>query len=54
LPGACGAAANTTGAVVVNLGTGATNALGGTVDNATGAGSPPSSYGFVRFKAKVN
>jgi uncharacterized repeat protein (TIGR01451 family) len=54
LPGACGAAANKTGAVVVNLGTGATNTLGGTVDNATGIGSPPSSYGFVRFKAKVN
>jgi uncharacterized repeat protein (TIGR01451 family) len=54
LPGACGAAANTTGAVVVNLGAGATNALGGTVPNATTPGSPNTSYGFVRFKAKVN
>jgi uncharacterized repeat protein (TIGR01451 family) len=54
LPGACGAAANTTGAVVVNLGTGATNTLGGTVPNAINPGSPTDSYGFVRFKAKVN
>jgi uncharacterized repeat protein (TIGR01451 family) len=54
LPGACGAAVNTTGAVVVNLGTGATNALGGTVRNATAPGTPTDSYGFVRFKAKVN
>jgi uncharacterized repeat protein (TIGR01451 family) len=54
LPGACGAAANTTGAVVVNLGAGATNALGGTVPSATTSGSPNTSYGFVRFKAKVN
>jgi uncharacterized repeat protein (TIGR01451 family) len=54
LPGACGAAANTTGAVVVNLGTGATNAAGGTVPNATAPGTPADSYGFVRFKAKTN
>jgi uncharacterized repeat protein (TIGR01451 family) len=54
LPGACGAAANTTGAVVVNLGTGATNAAGGTVPNATAPGAPADSYGFVRFKAKTN
>jgi uncharacterized repeat protein (TIGR01451 family) len=54
LPGACGAAVNTTGAVVVNLGTGATNALGGSVPNAITTGSPNTSYGFVRFKAKVN
>jgi uncharacterized repeat protein (TIGR01451 family) len=54
LPAACGAAANTTGAVVINLGASATNTLGGTVPQATSAGSPTSSYGFVRFKAKVN
>lgn len=53
LPGACGPAANDTGAVVVNLGTGATNALGGTVPKADTPGSPNTSYGFIRFKAKV-
>jgi uncharacterized repeat protein (TIGR01451 family) len=53
LPGVCGAEANTTGAVVVNLGTGATNALGGTVPNAT-APATAGSYGFIRFKAKTN
>jgi uncharacterized repeat protein (TIGR01451 family) len=54
LPTACGAAANTTGAVVVNLGSGATKTLGGTVPQAISAGSPTNSYGFIRFKAKVN
>jgi uncharacterized repeat protein (TIGR01451 family) len=54
LPAACGTAANTTGAVVINLGMGATNALGGTVPHAIAPNNPTSSYGFVRFKAKVN
>jgi uncharacterized repeat protein (TIGR01451 family) len=54
LPAACGTAANTTGAVVVNLGAGATNALGGTIPQAIAPDSPTDSYGFVRFKAKVN
>ena len=35
---------NTNGAIVVNL---------GSLPNATGAGTPASSYGFVRFRAKV-
>jgi uncharacterized repeat protein (TIGR01451 family) len=54
LPPVCGAAANATGAVVVNLGASATHSLGGTIPNATAPGRPTSSYGFVRFKAKVN
>ncbi len=54
LPAACGTAANTTGAVVINLGTGATNALGGTIPPAIAPNNPTNSYGFVRFKAKVN
>lgn len=36
---------NTNGAIVVNL---------GTLPNATAAGNPPGSYGFVRFKGFVN
>jgi hypothetical protein len=36
---------NTNGAIVVNL---------GTLPNATSAGDPPGSYGFVRFKGQVN
>jgi uncharacterized repeat protein (TIGR01451 family) len=54
LPNACGPAANQTGAVVVNLGTGATNVSGGAIPPANTPGSPSSSYGFIRFKAKVN
>jgi uncharacterized repeat protein (TIGR01451 family) len=54
LPNACGPAANQTGAVVVNLGTGATNTSGGAIPQANTPGSPSSSYGFIRFKAKVN
>jgi hypothetical protein len=53
LPGACGAGANTTGAVVVNLGSGATNATGGSLPNATAPGTPTTSYGWIRFRAKV-
>jgi uncharacterized repeat protein (TIGR01451 family) len=54
LPTACGATTNATGAVVFNLGTGGTNGSGGTIPQATASGSPTNSYGFVRFKAKVN
>jgi uncharacterized repeat protein (TIGR01451 family) len=54
LPSACGTAANTNGAVVINLGTGATNTLGGTVPQAIAPNNPTNAYGFVRFKAKVN
>lgn len=60
LPAVCGGVLtnNPTGAVVVNLGTGATSNgstnLGGTVPNATAPGTPATSFGFVRFRAKVN
>ncbi|NJN37955.1 MAG: DUF11 domain-containing protein, partial [Acaryochloridaceae cyanobacterium CSU_3_4] len=59
LPAVCGGVLtdNPTGAVVVNLGTGATSNgstnLGGTVPNATAPGTPATSFGFVRFRAKV-
>ena len=33
------------GAVVVNM---------GSIPNATGSGTPANSYGFIRFKAKIN
>jgi trimeric autotransporter adhesin len=58
LPSFCATAANPninsnpTGAVVINLGAGATNAIGGSLTNATAPGTPPTSYGFVRFKVK--
>lgn len=47
-----GSAANTNGAIVTDVvkGTGAANQL----PPATTAGNPPNSYGFIRFKAKVN
>jgi uncharacterized repeat protein (TIGR01451 family) len=45
LPASCGTALNDTGAVVVNL---------GNVPFATGQGTPNTSYGYVRFRAKVN
>jgi hypothetical protein len=54
LPVACGSAANTAGAVVINLGIGATSSSGGTVPHAIAPNNPANSYGFVRFKAKVN
>ncbi len=44
-PSACTATNNGKGAVVVNI---------GTVSNATGAVTPANSYGFIRFKAKIN
>lgn len=49
---ASGAAANTNGAVVVDVvkGTGAANQL----PPATAAGDPANSYGFIRFRAKVD
>jgi hypothetical protein len=44
-PVACKGTPNGRGAVVVNI---------GTVPNATGSGTPANSYGFIRFKAKIN
>lgn len=46
-PVAC-SGSNTNGAVVVNVVTGAT-----TLPNATAPGTPPNSYGFIRFRATV-
>jgi uncharacterized repeat protein (TIGR01451 family) len=58
LPAFCGSVTNPTGAVVVNLGQGATSQgstdLGGTIPGATTAGIPTTSFGFIRFKAKTN
>jgi uncharacterized repeat protein (TIGR01451 family) len=47
-PIASGSAANTNGAVVVNIVQGANQ-----LPAATSAGNPPNSYGFIRFKARV-
>lgn len=44
LPTSCGTGANSNGAIVVNL---------GTIPNATAPGLPVNSYGFVRFRVKV-
>jgi uncharacterized repeat protein (TIGR01451 family) len=44
-----GQTANTNGAIVVNVVSGTT-----TLPSATAAGTPTNSYGFVRFRAKVN
>jgi uncharacterized repeat protein (TIGR01451 family) len=44
-PSACNGANNGNGAVLVNV---------GTVTNSTGPGTPTASYGFIRFRAKVN
>lgn len=44
-PASCTGTNNGQGAVVVNI---------STIPNATSAGTPPASYGFIRFKAKVN
>ncbi len=44
-PGACTGTPNGNGAVVVNM---------GSIPHATGPGTPASSYGFIRFKAKIN
>ena len=44
-PSACTGTNSGRGAVVVNL---------GNVPNATSAGTPANSYGFIRFKAKIN
>jgi SdrD B-like domain/Right handed beta helix region len=43
---------NPTGAVVINLGAGATGTTGGDLPSATASGNPIPSYGFVRFKVK--
>jgi uncharacterized repeat protein (TIGR01451 family) len=53
LPAVCGTAQNTTGAIVVNLGSGATPSAGGSLPNATTPGTS-GSYGFVRFKVRIN
>lgn len=45
---ATGAAANTDGAIVVNVVSGTTQ-----LPSATASGNPPNSYGFIRFKARV-
>lgn len=44
-PVACKGTPNGNGAVVVNM---------GSIPNATGSGMPANSYGFIRFKAKIN
>jgi uncharacterized repeat protein (TIGR01451 family) len=44
-PASCAGTNSGRGAVVVNI---------GNVSNATGAGTPANSYGFIRFKAKIN
>lgn len=44
-PAACTGTNNNKGAIVVNV---------GTVTRATGAGTPSSAYGFIRFRAKIN
>jgi uncharacterized repeat protein (TIGR01451 family) len=58
LPAACGAGPNPSGAIVVNVGTGATATSGtnqgGNLAPATAPGVPSNSYGFIRFRAKVN
>jgi uncharacterized repeat protein (TIGR01451 family) len=48
---AAGPAANTNGAVVVNVVTG--KGLANQIPPATAPGNPPKSYGFVRFKTKL-
>jgi uncharacterized repeat protein (TIGR01451 family) len=45
LPASCGTALNDTGAVVVKL---------GNVPFATGQGTPNTSYGYVRFRTRIN
>ncbi len=58
LPAACGAGPNPSGAIVVNVGTGATTTSGtnqgGNLAPATAPGVPSNSFGFIRFRAKVN
>lgn len=44
-PGACNSTNNGRGAVFVNI---------GTVDRATGSGVPATSYGYMRFRAKID
>ena len=44
-PSSCTGTTNGNGAVVVNM---------GSIPNATGSGTPANSYGFIRFKAKIN
>lgn len=57
LPAVCGGNLNSnpTGAVVINLGQGATGTAGGSILNATTApNTNTATYGFIRFKAKVD
>jgi uncharacterized repeat protein (TIGR01451 family) len=51
-PASCGAGSNTNGAVVVDVVTDTTTPSN--LPNATAPGTPTSSYGFIRFRAKVN
>ncbi len=50
-PSSCTSGSNTNGAIVVNLNTATGSA---TLPNATGQGTPAQSYGFIRFRVKVN
>ncbi len=57
LPAVCGGDLNSnpTGAIVVNLGQGATGTAGGSLPNAMNTpNTDAKTYGFVRFKAKVD
>jgi uncharacterized repeat protein (TIGR01451 family) len=51
-PASCGAGSNTNGAVVVDVVTDTTTPSN--LPNATAPGTPTGSYGFIRFRAKVN
>jgi uncharacterized repeat protein (TIGR01451 family) len=52
VPASCGTGSNTHGAVVVDVVTDTT--APSNLPNATAPGTPTSSYGFIRFRAKVN
>jgi uncharacterized repeat protein (TIGR01451 family) len=52
LPASCSSAINPDGAIVVNVVTNTTTPS--SLPNATSPGNPTSSYGFIRFRAKVN
>lgn len=54
LPVFCNSGVNTTGAITVNLGQGATSSAGGSLPNATTPGTPTTSYGFIRFEVRTN
>jgi large repetitive protein len=52
LPASCSSAINPDGAIVVNVVTNTTTPS--SLPNATSPGNPTNSYGFIRFRAKVN